>query len=86
MSADKKRVKVFIAGKEYTIVGEKSAAHIHLVAETINEQLEQLSELSTDLTKEEQSILIAVNAVSDQLDSHQQMLELEDEIKNKKTD
>lgn len=82
MSAEKKRVKVMIDGKEYTIIGNKSAAHVQLVAQTINEQLEKLNQLSTSLTKEEKSILIAVNAVSDQIDHHKKMIEMEEKLEN----
>lgn len=85
MSADKKRVKVDIAGKEYTIIGERSAVHIELVAETINEQLKKIKESSNHLSKEERSILVAINAVSDQIDSHEKMLEMKNHRK-KKTD
>lgn len=81
MSKEKKRVKVLIDGKEYTIIGEKPASHIQLVAKTINEQIEKLNELSTNLSKEEKNILIAVNAVSDQIDSHTAMIELENQLK-----
>lgn len=77
----KKRIKVVIQDKEYTIVSDKSAAHIELVAETINKQLEELSAMSTTLSKEEQAILMAVNAVSDQIGSHTKMIELEEKIK-----
>lgn len=83
MSAEKKRVKVMIDGKEYTIIGNKSAAHVQLVAQTINEQLEKLNQLSTSLTKEEKSILIAVNAVSDQIDRHKEMIAMEEQLENK---
>lgn len=86
MTANKKRVKVVINDKEYTIVGKKSAAHIQLVAKTINEQLDKLEHLSDGLTREEQAILMAVNAISDQIDSHKQMMQLENKIKNNKTD
>lgn len=71
-----------IDGKEYTIIGNKSAAHVQLVAQTINEQLEKLNQLSTSLTKEEKSILIAVNAVSDQIDHHKKMIEMEEKLEN----
>lgn len=77
----KKRIKVVIQDKEYTIVSDKSAAHIELVAETINKQLEELSAMSATLSKEEQAILMAVNAVSDQIGSHTKMIELEEKIK-----
>lgn len=81
MANERKRTKAVINEKEYTIVGDKSAAHVELVADTINKQLNELSSLSTSLTREEQAILMAVNAVSDQIDSHKRMIELEEKIK-----
>lgn len=87
MANEKRRTKVVINGKEYTIVGEKSSAHIELVAETLNKQLADLNKLSTKLSKEEQAILVAVNAVSSEIESHQKVLQLEEklkEIENKK--
>ncbi|HLR88743.1 MAG TPA: cell division protein ZapA [Atopostipes sp.] len=81
MANEKRRVKVVINEKEYTIISNKSAAHIELVAETINKQLKELSALSNKLSKEEQAILMAVNAVSDQIDSHTKMIELEEDLK-----
>ncbi len=81
MTNEKRRTKVVINGKEYTIVGEKSSAHIELVAETLNKQLADLNKLSTKLSKEEQAILVAVNAVSSEIESHQKVLQLEEKIK-----
>ena len=81
MANEKRRTKVVINGKEYTIVGEKSSAHIELVAETLNKQLADLNQLSTKLSKEEQAILVAVNAVSSEIESHQKVLQLEEKIK-----
>lgn len=81
MASEKRRTKVVINGKEYTIVGDKSPAHVELVAETINKQIEELNSLSTSLSKEEQAILMAVNAVSDQVESHKKMIALEEKIK-----
>ena len=78
MANEKRRTKVVINGKEYTIVGEKSSAHIELVAETLNKQLADLNKLSTKLSKEEQAILVAVNAVSSEIESHQKVLQLEE--------
>jgi len=86
MARGKRRVKVVIDDKEYTIVSNKSAAHIELVAETVNKQLRELSALSTQLSKEEQAMLMAVNAVSDQIDSHTRMMELEEKLKYTETD
>lgn len=69
-----------IDDKEYTIISNKSTAHIKLVAETINKQLIELDELSNNLSKEEQAILVAVNAISDQIDYQNQMIQLEEEM------
>ena len=80
MVSQKRRTKVEINEREYTIVGEKSTAHVKLVAETINKQIKELTSLSSNLSKEEQAILIAVNAVSDQIDMQLKMLELEEEL------
>jgi len=74
-----------INDKEYTIVGDKSAAHVELVAETINKQIEELKNLSAPLTKEEQAILIAVNAMSDQISSHERLIELEEKYSSMKS-
>lgn len=81
MANENRRTKVVINGKEYTIVGDKSAAHVELIAETINKQMEKLNSLSTSLSKEEQAILMAVNAVSDQVNSKQELIALEEKIK-----
>ena len=81
MANEKRRTKVVINDIEYTIVGEKSSAHIELVAETLNKQLADLNKLSTKLSKEEQAILVAVNAVSSEIESHQKVLQLEEKIK-----
>lgn len=86
VSGERKRVKVVIDDKEYTIIGTKSAAHIKLVAKTINDQLADLDTMSNSLSKEELAILMAVNAMSDQIDSHEKMIELEEKYKNNKTD
>ncbi len=80
MVNQKRRTKVEINDREYTIVGDKSTAHVKLVAETINKQIEELTSLSSSLTKEEQAILMAVNAVSDQIEINLKMLELEEEL------
>lgn len=81
MANEKRRTKVVINEKEYTIVGEKSSVHIELVAETLNTQLEALRTLSTKFSKEEQAILVAVNAVSSQIESQQEIMKLEEKIK-----
>lgn len=80
MVNQKRRTKVEINGKEYTIVGAKSSAHVNLVADTINKQIEELTSLSSNLSKEEQAILMAVNAISDQITTQQKMIKLQEEL------
>ena len=80
MAEEKRRVKVVIDEKEYTIVSNKSVAHIELVAETVNKQLQEIKDLSTGMSKEELEILMAVNAISDQIDSHTKMIEIEEDF------
>lgn len=76
--------KAKIAGKEYTIVGKKSANHLNAVVDIVNNQLEQLNELAPELTYSDRSILMSVNAVSDQLAKEQQIVDLETEIESLK--
>ena len=76
------RVKVTINNKEYTIITNKSVAHVHLVAQTVNNQLNDLSELSNKMSKEDLAILMAVNAVSEQIDTHTKMIDLEKQVRN----
>lgn len=80
MVNQKRRTKVEINEKEYTIVGDKSSAHVNLVADTINKQIEEITSLSSNLSKEEQAILMAVNAISDQITTQQKMIKLEEEL------
>lgn len=80
MVNQKRRTKVEINEKEYTIVGDKSSAHVNLVVDTINKQIEELTSLSSNLSKEEQAILMAVNAISDQITTQQKMIKLEEEL------
>ncbi|WP_028274463.1 cell division protein ZapA [Atopococcus tabaci] len=80
MSEEKQRFKAMIGGKPYIIIGSRSEEHMKVVTETINEQLQQLSNLSKDLDAEKKAILMAINAVSDQLTMQQKMLEMEKKI------
>ena len=67
LSESKKRFKTTIQGKTYVIVGTKSQAHMKTAAELVEEQLDQLKHLTVGLDGERRAILMAINAVSDQL-------------------
>ncbi|WP_203639246.1 cell division protein ZapA [Levilactobacillus wangkuiensis] len=67
MTEETHRFKAVIAGKSYTIVGQATDEHMRAVTEVLNEQFTQLKELSPNISKEDAAILMAFNAVSDQL-------------------
>lgn len=62
-----KRYKANINGKEFTVVGTESAVHMKLVTDTVNQRLKDLQELAPQLSDEDRAILLAINAVSDQI-------------------
>lgn len=76
----KKRFKAQIAGKDYTIVGSLSATHLNTVVDLVNQQIEQLTELAPELSNADRCVLMAVNAVSDQLVKEKKIIELEAEL------
>ena len=67
MSEEKRRFKAVIGDKTYTIIGPGSEQHFLTVTKLLNERLDQVKKLAPDLTAEEQAILVAFNAVSDQV-------------------
>lgn len=79
MSETKKRFKTTIQGKTYVIVGTKSQPHMQAASEIVETQLNQLKRLTTGLDGERRAILMALNAVSDQLDLQQQLQQVKDE-------
>ncbi|QVI35351.1 cell division protein FtsZ [Lacticaseibacillus chiayiensis] len=67
MTEEKRRFKAVIGDKTYTIIGPGSEQHFLTVTKLLNERLDQVKTLAPDLTAEEQAILVAFNAVSDQV-------------------
>lgn len=67
MSEEKRRFKAVIGDKAYTIIGPGSEQHFLTVTKLLNGRLDQVKKLAPDLTAEEQAILVAFNAVSDQV-------------------
>lgn len=78
MSADKKRWKTTINQKEYTIIGSYSEEHLRTVSQLVNQQLEKLKELAPHLSEEDRAILLAVNAVSGQVEAEAKLKKNED--------
>lgn len=80
MPEGKRRFKATINGESYTIVGPKSQAHMKTVAETVDEQLMQLKQLTKGLSNEKQAILLAINTVSDQLTMQKELKEIKEKM------
>lgn len=67
MTEQTHRFKAVIAGKSYTIVGQATDEHMRTVTTVFNQQYDQLKRLSPNLSKEDAAVLMAFNAISDQL-------------------
>lgn len=80
MVAERKRYKAVIANRTYTIIGEKSGQHMKLVTKLVNEQLNEIKAISPQINDEQAAILLAVNAVSDQVDKQEEVLRLQKEV------
>ncbi|GEL67817.1 cell division protein ZapA [Marinilactibacillus psychrotolerans] len=81
MPEKKRRFKAKIAGETYTIVGPRSEKHMHVVAQTVDEQMTQLQQMTKGLDSEKRAMLMAINAVSDQLEMKKKVIKLEERIK-----
>ncbi|MEC6747814.1 cell division protein ZapA [Marinilactibacillus sp. XAAS-LB27] len=80
MPEEKRRFKANIAGETYTIVGPRSEQHMKTVAQTVDEQMNQLKEMTKGLDPEKRAMLMAINAVSDQLEMKKKIVKLEERI------
>ncbi|GCF92250.1 cell division protein ZapA [Enterococcus florum] len=70
------RYKAEVAGQTYTIIGQESKQHMDLVVALVNEQLTEIKGLSQDVSLEQAAILLAINAVSDQVKKQEELLRL----------
>ena len=69
-----------IDGDSYTIVGKYSNEHINVVVDIVNQQMRQLAEIDPTLSVKDRAILMAINAVSDQIVKENKILSLEEKI------
>ncbi|GAA6237535.1 cell division protein ZapA [Apilactobacillus micheneri] len=77
MTSANQRFKAKIDNKTYTFVGKSSVEHMKTVTELMNEQLNQLKELSPDIDKADAAILLAFNAFSEQVKLQNKVNQLE---------
>ncbi len=80
MSQEKTRYKAVIAGNTYTIIGTESKEHMDMVVELVNRQLHDIMELSSQTNLEQAAILLAINALSDQVKKEAELLPLRKEV------
>ncbi|MBP1045546.1 cell division protein ZapA [Enterococcus sp. BWM-S5] len=84
MAKDKTRYKAMIANHTYTIIGQETKKHMDLVTRIVNEQLAEIKHISPQTNTEQASVLLAVNAVSDQLKKQEEVLKLRQEVEELK--
>ena len=80
MTEQKKRYKAVIANQSYTIIGRESKQHMDMVTKLVNDQLTEIMGLSSQVDKEQAAILLAINAISDQLKKQEQVLSLHNKV------
>lgn len=83
---EKKRYKAIINGKTYTIIGPEGKSQLDIVTQTVQTQLKELKQLSPDITVEDAAILMAINAVNDQVKKQRELLEIKKELAKVKVD
>lgn len=80
MVKEKTRYKAVIADHTYTIIGQESKQHMDLVTKLVNEQLAEIKHISPQTNDEQASVLLAINAISDQLKKQEKVIHLEKEV------
>lgn len=77
---EKIKFRAKIAGKEYTIVGNRSTEHMNQVVAVANQHIQTLGELAPHLSLADRGMLVAINAISDQIVLEQRIAKLEQQI------
>lgn len=67
MDEVKRRYKVTLDGRSYTIISTNTPAHMNAVVELINHQLAEIKKIMPGADGQQMAMLVALNAVSDQL-------------------
>lgn len=80
MAKAKIRYKAVIANQSYTIIGQESSQHMDRVTKLVNQQLEDIRQLSPQISEEEAAILLSINALSDQLKKQEEILILREKV------
>lgn len=62
---DKSRITVDIYRNSYTIVGNESSEHVHLVADLVDEKMREIKYANNQLDTKRIAVLTAVNTMND---------------------
>ncbi|BDP50710.1 cell division protein ZapA [Enterococcus faecium] len=79
MAHEKTRYKAVIANQTYTIIGRETKHHMDIVTKLFIRTALYFGWISSQMDNEQAAILMAVNALSDQLKKQERILELEEE-------
>ena len=80
MAKAKIRYKAVIANQSYTIIGQETSQHMGRVTRLVNEQLQEIRQMAPQTSQEEAAILLAVNAISDQLKKQEELLTIREKM------
>ncbi|USS86803.1 cell division protein ZapA [Fructilactobacillus cliffordii] len=83
---NKRRFKTRIGKKEYTLIGAASDQHMRAVAKILNDDLNKLQSQSQNLSEEDAAILLAFNAISEQLDKQLELDQLRTKLQHDNSD
>lgn len=83
MAEEKRRYRAKLGDREFTIVGNSSLEHMAAVTKILNDKLNKIQKKAPKLTKQDQALLLAFNAISDQLEMQVELDDLTTPSKNK---
>ena len=82
MAEGKRRFKVQIDGEEFTIIGKGTPEHMNAVMEVANQELATIKKMMPSLSEKKAALLLAINAVSDQLEKQEELDKLQQKIED----
>ncbi len=82
--AEKNKVDVRIAGKDYTLVGVESEEYIQKVALYIDKKMNEIMRMNSKLSTSMASVLTAINVADDYFKAHENVISLSKELKSAK--
>ncbi|HHV28384.1 cell division protein ZapA [Acetivibrio mesophilus] len=80
--AEKNKVEVRIAGKDYTLVGIESQEYIQKVALYIDRKMNEIMRINSKLSTSMASVLTAINVADDYFKAHENVISLSKELKS----